>query len=250
MRYSSPQSPGSWVAAARAVPRSARSCRIECEREQLEIVGAVLALAETRADDDRRHRRLLEHPARRDVGRSTRRAAVRCRPAREGSPAAPPSRRWRRRSACTSSCSSRRSRRPPAPAGQASARTGGRRPACHRPAAGCHSRRQKRYISPAGAAVEHREARPGSSRSECRASTSTRRWSVSKLVTPIWRDHALVPAVAPAPASRRDRPGCSKVHQWNCIRSMRFDAKPLQAALDAGAHDVAPSSGRASGTTW
>ena len=41
---------------------------VEGEGEQAQIVGPVLALAEPRADDDRGHRRLLEHPAGRDVG--------------------------------------------------------------------------------------------------------------------------------------------------------------------------------------
>ena len=41
---------------------------VEGEREEPQIVGAVLALAEPGADDDRGDRRLLEHPAGGDVG--------------------------------------------------------------------------------------------------------------------------------------------------------------------------------------
>ena len=48
---------------------------VEGEGEEPEIVGAVLALAEPGADDDRADRRLLEHPAGGDVRRSTRRAS-------------------------------------------------------------------------------------------------------------------------------------------------------------------------------
>ena len=84
---------------------------VEGEGEDAEIVGAVLALAEPRADDDGGDRRLLEHPARRDIG--DRDAMLAAQPAETASrmllkhvPAAD----LHRRSACISSCSSRRCR--------------------------------------------------------------------------------------------------------------------------------------------
>ena len=69
---------------------------VEREAESREVVGAVLALAEPRADDGRGDRLVLEHPARRDIGdRDAMLSRDLARP-RAGWPGTPPSRRRRR----------------------------------------------------------------------------------------------------------------------------------------------------------
>ena len=67
-RYSSPQSPGIGVRRREGCVERGVVVGIEREAEDLEVVGAVLALAEPRADDRCGDGLVLEHPARGDVG--------------------------------------------------------------------------------------------------------------------------------------------------------------------------------------
>ena len=80
-RYSSPQSPGIRRVAAERLVDERLVVVVEGEGEEGRVVGPVLALAEPRADDDRRDGGLLEHPAGRDVGDGD---AVLARDRREG----------------------------------------------------------------------------------------------------------------------------------------------------------------------
>ena len=82
--------------------------------------------------------------------------------------------------------------------------------------------------------------------------TRTRRWAVSKFVTPRWR---ISPSrgARRAPSSRRDRPRCSKLHQWNCRRSIvatprrrscaRRRRAPTSAVIGPGAGTIGEGDG-------
>ncbi len=76
LRYSSPQSPGMRLRLGQGLVDRRPVVVVEGEGEEGGVVGPVLALAEARADDRRRDRRLFEHPARRDIGDRDARACL------------------------------------------------------------------------------------------------------------------------------------------------------------------------------
>ena len=152
-RYSSPQSPGHRSRFGREglVEHRAWSRVVE-----VEVEGAAgcrpgaRVLAEPRPDDDGRDRRMIQHPAGRHIGdrhpmplRRLCAAAARM----PWNTAQPPTASMKRLYLLLLQSGERLGR--PAPARRASARTGDRPPACHRPAAAPHGRGRRRLSAPA-----------------------------------------------------------------------------------------------------
>ena len=119
---------------------------------------------------------------------------------------------------------------------RASARRGSRRRGCRRRGGARRCGRRTRSSGPA-ARRSRSEKETWLLASGMPSASASARWAASKLVTPM---AAISPSLRRRASSCRasSQAGCSKLHQWNCSRSMRGDAEAGEAFLDAGAHHL------------